>query len=138
MVRYSDGFSAALDVIAADSDDACAKLQRYVDLFEAVLVLDRLCLCGMFAAEILTLPPALQDAVRAFFDRNESWLAEVLLAGRNAQTLEFRGTALDVARYIVGTLEGAMLLAYSYGDVARFRVAAEHLLSEMGTPAAVR
>ena len=130
VARYSERFSAALDAIAVSDDDAAAKLRRYVDIFESVLVLDRLCLCGMLAAEILTLPPALQEDLRAFFDHSERWLTELLVAGREARTLEFGGTPLDGARYIVGTLEGAMLLAYSYGDPPRFRVAAERLLSE--------
>lgn len=130
VARYAQHFAAALDAIAASDEDAPAKVRCYVDLFESVLVLDRLCLCGMLAAEILTLPTALQEDLRAFFDRSERWLAGVLDAGHDAHTLEFRGSPVDAARYIVGTLEGAMLLAYSYGDATRFRAAAERMLSE--------
>src|SRR5262245_32866245 len=109
IARYSERFAAALEVIAVSDDDAASKLRRYVDIFESVLVLDRLCLCGMLAAEIQTLPPAMQDELRAFFDHSEIWLAEVLAQGRASRTLEVRGEPVEGARYIVGTLEGAML-----------------------------
>lgn len=131
VARYSERFASALDAIEAHDGGGRERLERYVELFEAVLVRDRMCLCGMLAAEYLTLPPPLQEEVRRFFDRNERWLAEVLLQGRRTETLAFEGSARDLARYLTGALEGAMLLAYAYGDSARFRVAAERLLSEV-------
>jgi len=38
----------------------------------------------------------------------------------------------DVARLLVGSLEGAMLLARSYDDVTRFQATADHLLAGIG------
>ncbi len=88
-----------------------------------------MCLCGMFAAEYETLPAPMQVAVRAFFDANEAWLEQVLELGRGDGSLHFSGSACEEARLLVGGLEGAMLIARSYGDSARFRVVADRFVA---------
>ena len=71
----------------------------------------------------------MRDAVISFFDHNEAWLAGVLEQGRDEGSLKFAGSARDTARMVVGGLEGAMLVARPYGDVARFQAAAASLLA---------
>ena len=102
---------------------------RYAGLYRDVLQAKRMCLCGMLAAEYGTLPAAMQGAVLRFFDANETWLEQVLEAGRAAGTLEFDGPASDTARLIISALEGAMLVARPYDDVERFQEAASALLA---------
>ena len=92
---------------------------------------DRMCLCGMLAAEYETLPEPMRLAVIGFFDENEAWLARVLSEGRSDGTLSLKGSATDAARALLGSLEGAMLLARPYGDVARFRSAAASTLAAL-------
>lgn len=129
--RYHRTFEAALDAIRAEERDARRRLRRYAELYGAVLRKDRMCLCGMLASEFATLPQPMKDAVRAFFDANERWLADVLAHGRRAGTLRFRGPPAEVARTIVASLEGAVLLARSYGEPERFEAAAERLLAQL-------
>lgn len=129
LARYGRAFAEALDAIAAQGRDAAARLARYARPYENVLEQDRMCLCGMLAAEYDTLPASMQAAVRAFFDANEDWLARQLEEGRAEGTLEFRGTARDAARHWVSSLEGAMLLARSYGEPARLGAVARQLLA---------
>lgn len=131
IARYTERFAAALESIAASPEPAPAKLEQYVDLYEGVLLRDRMCLCGMFAAEYSTLPPEMQDEVRRFFDGNEDWLAAILDEGRHSGTLAFAGEPREAARLLTGALEGAMLLARSYGDASRFASAASRLLAEL-------
>jgi TetR/AcrR family transcriptional repressor of nem operon len=90
-----------------------------------------MCLCGMLAAEFETLSEGMRDAVTHFFEKNEKWLAGVLRQGRDDGTLSFAGPPLDEARSIVSTLEGAMLIARSFGDIKRFQSAASHLLATL-------
>jgi TetR/AcrR family transcriptional repressor of nem operon len=52
----------------------------------------------------------------------------VLEAGRQAGELGFPGTAIDQARFVLYSLEGAMLVARSYGDPARLTTAVDRLL----------
>ena len=129
ITRYTADFRGALDAIDESGADPAEKLDRYADLYAEVLRHDRMCLCGMLAADYTTLPAAMRAGVRAFFDLNESWLARTFEEGRKHKSLHFRGAALDSARLLLGSLEGAMLVARSYGEPERFTSAAQRLLT---------
>jgi TetR/AcrR family transcriptional regulator, transcriptional repressor for nem operon len=128
ITRYAQRFNQALDDIDRDLPDARAKLEAYADLYAGVLRNERMCMCGMLAAEYPTLPVAMQAEVIRFFDENQKWLASVVAKGKADGTLSYRGRAEDVAQGILSTLEGAMLVARPYGDLARFDAAAKQLL----------
>jgi len=126
--RYARRFGDALAAVDRDEPDATAKLRAYARLYADVFQDDRMCLCGMLAADYATLPDPMRERVVRFFDDNERWLARVLDAGRRHGTLRFHGSARSVARTLVGGLEGAMLVARPYGYVKRFRSAAALLI----------
>jgi len=129
--RYHAAFAAGLDAINQEADEPCRKLERYVALYDAVLQGDRMCLCGMFAAEYATLPKPMQAQLHLFFDTNERWLTAILEAGCRVGRFAFKERANERARVLLGALEGAMLIARSYSDPLRFRVAAAHLLADL-------
>jgi TetR/AcrR family transcriptional repressor of nem operon len=130
--RYQQSFLRALAEIDGLSKDAPEKLRRYIGLYTEVLRNDRMCLCGMLAAEYATLPKPMKSELKHFFDENERWLIAVLEDGRISKRLRFSGAARETAQLLVGSLEGAMMLARSYGDVARFEAVAERLLAGLG------
>lgn len=130
--RYEAGIERALGEIDLAGGGAAAKLRRYVDIYAKVLADERMCLCGMLAAEFETLPKPMQTALDGFFALNERWLVSVLEEGRNDGTLNFKGPASEVAQYIIGALEGAMMMARSRGGVPRFNAATRRLLSDFG------
>jgi TetR/AcrR family transcriptional regulator, transcriptional repressor for nem operon len=129
--RYTEKFCAALEEIAHKHAAPRRKLQAYVQLYEEVLRQNRMCLCGMLAADSATLPSEMRDQLREFFDANESWLAAVLDSGRKLKQLRFSGSAQESARMLLGSLEGAMLVSRSYADVPRFSSMASLLLSTL-------
>jgi TetR/AcrR family transcriptional regulator, transcriptional repressor for nem operon len=131
IVRYQVSFAAALEAIDAKTRSARDRLSRYVALYDNVMRNDRMCLCGMFAAESATLPTQMQQELRRFFDANERWLTTVLEQGRGDAELSFWDPPQERARIFLGALEGAMLVARSYKDHRRFQVAAEHLLGDL-------
>jgi TetR/AcrR family transcriptional repressor of nem operon len=131
IVRYRSTFNEALAEIDQTAADAVEKLRRYVDLYEAVMRNNRVCLCGMFAAEYVTLPEPMREELRHFFETNERWLSRVLTAGRHEGTLAFNGPARERARCLLGALEGTMLVARSCGDEQRFRSAAHRLVADV-------
>ena len=133
--RYAARFFGALDAADTDGTSAPAKLSAYAKLYADVLSQQRMCLCGMLAAEYPTLPGPMQSAVLEFFDHNEDWLQAVLEQGRSEGSLEFTGPARDTARMIISGLEGAMLVTRPYGDAGRFKVAADGLLASLTAPA---
>ncbi len=130
IVRYATRFQEMLLAIDAESTAAPAKLEAYTHLYRSALVDQRMCLCGMLAAEYHTLPPPMRDAVVQFFDDNEAWLATLLEAGRSAETLTFDDSARQAAQMIIAALEGAMLVARPYHDMMRFDAVANRLTLE--------
>jgi TetR/AcrR family transcriptional repressor of nem operon len=131
IVRYAERFAHALATIDAKLTHAPAKLDAYANLYAEVLREERMCLCGMLAAEYQTLPSPIRNAVVAFLDDNETWLVRVLEHGREDGSLRFGNTAADTAISIVSGLEGAMLLARPYGAIERFETAAAQLLASL-------
>jgi TetR/AcrR family transcriptional regulator, transcriptional repressor for nem operon len=137
MERYQENFLAALATIDETSTNVGEKLERYVSIYSDALSANRMCLCGMLAAEYATLPKPVREQVIRFLDANEAWVAEVLDRARRSEGLQLPGLPIEAARLIVATLEGAMMLARSYGDVQRFERAAQRLLENIvGNPSA--
>lgn len=130
VARYRRVFAGALDAITTQAPDARKQLRRYARLYRDVLEDgNRMCLCGMLASDFETLPRPVRKGVKAFFDDNEAWLAEVLEGGRRSGRLRFAGPAHVQGRLVLSTLEGAMLVARSYGEPARFDAVAERLFA---------
>ena len=136
--RYTERFVAALAEIDGQIPEAPAKLDAYAGLYADVLRGQRMCLCGMLAAEYQTLPDPMRAAVIAFIDANEAWVEKVLADGQRAGSIAMTGSPADAARLIVSGLEGAMLVARPYGDIARFDTAAAGLLASFGAPLPAR
>ena len=129
--RYHAAFMAALAVIDAEVAAPCEKLERYVGLYDGVMRNDRMCLCGMLAAEHRTLPATMQAQLQQFFDANEIWLTGVLEQGVRSGAFAFGERPRERARVVLGALEGAMLVARSYEDPRRFRAAADYVLADL-------
>ncbi|MGW4774586.1 TetR/AcrR family transcriptional regulator [Nocardia sp. NPDC004278] len=124
--RYERRFFEALS--AVDEQSAPERLEYYASLYLGVLREQRMCLCGMLAAEYTTLSGPMQRAVIHFFDRNEAWLAEVLTQGRREGTLTFAESPHERAHVIIGSLEGAMLVSRLYGNLDILQTTVTHLM----------
>jgi len=130
--RYRENFGGALQAIAAATPDARRQLRQYARIYRDVLRdRNRMCLCGMLASDFETLPRPVRRGVKEFFEENEAWLSHVLEQGRRSGRLHFAGTAAVHARMILSTLEGAMLVARSYAEPARFDSVAERLFADL-------
>jgi TetR/AcrR family transcriptional repressor of nem operon len=131
IARYAQRFGEALTAIDAQGGDAAARLAAYAAIYGDVLRSERMCLCGMLAADYETLPPPMQEAVIRFFDENTAWLAGVIEQGVQEGTLRPSGSPEEAAQALLGGLEGACSSRRPYGDVKRFE-------SGGGRPAAER
>jgi TetR/AcrR family transcriptional repressor of nem operon len=134
ITRYTARFADALETIDTTRADAATKLGAYADLYAQVLTQDRMCLCGMLAADYHTLPEPMRHAVIRFFDDNETWLTGVIDQSRGDGTVQVDGANREIAQIIISTLEGAMLVARTYRDPNRFASSARRLLAEITTP----
>lgn len=129
--RYSEAFREALDAIDREELPAPERLRKYARLYAGALQGERMCLCGMLAAEYQSIPATMQDAIREFFDFNEAWLERVVEEGRAAGAIGGEGPSRGIARLILSSFEGAMLVARPYADVERFEASAERLIAEI-------
>jgi TetR/AcrR family transcriptional repressor of nem operon len=133
--RYSARFQEALERIASTTSGANSRLEAYASLYMDVLRGDRMCLCGMLAAEYQTLPERMHGSVIRFFDQNVTWLAGVVAEGQSDGELSLEESPTDAAQAVLSALQGAMLVARPYGDPTRFQTAAAHTLASLsGTP----
>jgi TetR/AcrR family transcriptional regulator, transcriptional repressor for nem operon len=128
--RYSTRFGEALAKIDGREAPALEKLRAYCDLYRMVLRSERMCLCGMLAAEYETLPTTMRDAVVVFFEENQSWLAELLDDGRAGDDLHFTGSPDEAAHEIIAALEGAMLVSRPYQNTAVLDSVAKRVVLE--------
>jgi TetR/AcrR family transcriptional repressor of nem operon len=135
IARYQDRFREALFGIRRGTDDAPTRLKAYAQLYGKVLRKKRMCLCGVLAADFETLPRPMRAGVLSFFALNEEWLTNVLEEGRRMKTLHFEGRAALIAAFLVSSLEGAMLLARSYGKVSRFDSVVAKLIGDLAKAA---
>ncbi|MEP7202900.1 MAG: TetR/AcrR family transcriptional regulator [Ilumatobacteraceae bacterium] len=129
--RYTTRFAAALADIDDRISEAPSKISAYSGIYLDVVRDQRMCLCGMLAAEYQTLPSSMQQAIVRFFELNEVWLERVFDQSRRAGTLRHHGSARHAAQIMIGTLEGAMLVARLHDDPARLESAADQLLAGM-------
>ncbi|MFD6156120.1 TetR/AcrR family transcriptional regulator [Nocardia sp. NPDC060256] len=125
--RYEQRFFEALSTVA--DRDAPVRLEHYASLYAGVLREQRMCLCGMLAAEYQTLSAPMQQSVVHFFERNQAWLTEVLTQGQRERALTFSGSPRAKAQMIISCLEGALLVARLYGDLDMFQTTAAGLLA---------
>lgn len=132
--RYTTRFHQALEAIDEGGGSPLERMQAYAALYAQVLAQDRMCLCGMLAADYRTLPESMRAAVVSFFDLNEAWLAGVVEQGRTEGTIRGEGSSREVARMVVDAFEGAMLLAHTFSDAGRFASAASLILAELTSP----
>ena len=109
-------------------------LHAYVGLYRTVLERNRMCLCGILAAEYQTLPAAMREAITRFFEDNETWLTDVLSRGQVDGSISIDGPPRDTAQMIVSGLEGAMLVARTHGGLTQFQASTDRLLASLIAP----
>ena len=131
--RYHERFTSALAGLEGAGIGPLEALARYIGLYRDVLRRDRLCLCGMLAAESETLPEAMRSAIVRFFDDNVAWLTNTLLAGKQARVLRFYAPAAQEAATLLSSLEGAMLIARLRHDPDSFDATSERLVATLTT-----
>ncbi|SDG61624.1 TetR/AcrR family transcriptional regulator [Paraburkholderia phenazinium] len=99
---------------------ADAKLSKYAKLFGRTLGDgNQICLCGMLAADIESLPDNIRQAVQAFFKANETWLAKVLTQGAQEKTLAVNGKPENAARALYAAFQGSVLASRLFHTKAR-------------------
>ncbi len=122
VIRYTEQFKTALDMLDASPLDLKSALKAFVGLYSQALVLgDSVCLCAILGAEANGLAPRIREKVQAFFDMNTAWLKKRF---KDAPKNPNRMTPLE----IVSALEGAMIISSTMQSRAAFEATATRVL----------
>ncbi len=126
--RFSDSVLGYLKEIDETYDKTLTKLREYSQVYETSFHENKMCLCGMLAAEHETISAEMQRAVATYFEKQEAWLQKVLTEGLERGELSFNGSASEHARMIVTHFQGALLVAKSLNSLERIAAAASNLI----------
>jgi TetR/AcrR family transcriptional regulator, transcriptional repressor for nem operon len=129
VVRYRHTFYELEANIDRSTSHAIRKLEAFADLYLDGLRSGRICLCGMMAEDINTLPPDVQEEVRSFFNENEAWLVKVMREGTEVGLVRLQGAIEVEAQLLMIGLQGAQLTARTYNDLQRFQLLAQRLIA---------
>ena len=109
--RYTEIAAAGLEHALAATPDPAERLRRYTGVYRAALMDDnRMCLCGIMAAEQADLPAEVMAEVDKFIALNVAWLTRVL--GFEGENGPQKGLA------VLSAIAGAQLMARGGDDVA--------------------
>ena len=113
--RYTEDGLRYLQGLRLESDDPAVWIKGYTEIFRMALVNEnRMCLCGIMAAEYDDLPPEVRKEVDGFTDLNVQWLADVLSICQSQLDDQQRQRH---ALAIYAAVEGAQLIARGSGDI---------------------
>ncbi|MGI9426666.1 MAG: TetR/AcrR family transcriptional regulator [Hyphomicrobiaceae bacterium] len=126
--RFSSNVLAYLQELDRASDCEYDKLKAYFEVYQGALSENKMCLCGMLAAEHETLPAEMQGGINQFFDGHVDWLERVLQAGRESGEFVFQGTPSENARSILASMQGGLMIAKSQHSTATLEIISKNLL----------
>lgn len=127
--RYTEKFSEQLQLIMGATDGARSRLEGYAALFRTTLIeYNLLCMCGMLAGDIETLPDMVKAEVARFFEVQQRWLTEVIQDGIAAGDISSAVQPQAWATTFLSTLEGAMLVSRGLDYNDQFDVVTSTLL----------
>lgn len=123
--RYREMFNNSLAHILSTKKSLPDQIQAYTHLYKQTLEKDKLCLCGMLAADIETLPLEVKTEVQAFMTDNIVWLTQVLLDHDKNYS---KKQAEKIAYQMLNTLQGAMLIARLFENPELFAQTSKTIL----------
>ncbi len=118
--KYTEDFLETLANISNSKKTPKEQLKQFIHIFETLIDEERMCLCGMLAAEVNHLNDTNKQLLSAFFTETEEWLC-LLLESHSSQR-EIPHTSRELAKIIISSLEGAMLLDRAEGRMNRIKV----------------
>ncbi len=114
--RFTNAVLDYLNSLNESTPNHLDRLSAYVAVYDGALDENKMCLCGLMAAEHETLAPEMQAKLSKFFDGHTAWLSNVLENGRRNGELTYQGSVDVHAKLILATLQGALMIAKAKKD----------------------
>jgi TetR/AcrR family transcriptional regulator, transcriptional repressor for nem operon len=129
--NYSKQFMQRLQQLSDGRGALRGKLMAFVDLFEDAAANDKLCLCGMLAAELTALDDECRSLLSLFFKHSEAWLTGVLKEHKADVASSLPPAKL--AAVMMSGLEGALLLDRVHGAGVHLQAQRQLISSFVGS-----
>ncbi|MBA2710787.1 MAG: TetR/AcrR family transcriptional regulator [Tatlockia sp.] len=133
--KHIDYLSSELEKCFALKDlSSKNKLEFFIDsiITNTYLAERRMCLGGMLASDVLTLPEIIQSEVQQFFLRLEELIKQLLKeAVLKKEFFLERENIEDEALFIFSLIEGALLLARLFQDEKHLMVARREIMNRL-------
>jgi TetR/AcrR family transcriptional regulator, transcriptional repressor for nem operon len=135
---YRETMAKVAQDALAQADDPEAALKTYIaPVIRLGQVAKDICTAGMLGSEHLALPETIRAEVAAFFREQIGFLGQVLERGRTVGAFAFPGSAEDMARLFLSTVEGGLMMKRALDEPAHFEAVLNTLLPLITTrPAA--
>ena len=121
--NYTEQFEKKLAEINKTNASAVKKIESFITIFEEVVNDDKLCLCGMMAAETANLKDHSRTLLLQYFIQVEDWLYKVIKSNKSPLQVDIKPR--QFARIIMSGLEGAILIDRVEGKPVRLRAQRE-------------
>ncbi|WP_299732287.1 TetR/AcrR family transcriptional regulator [uncultured Tateyamaria sp.] len=109
--RHREALEAAFKRLDDDVANPADRLESIVTHFKGYIGEEKICMCGMMAAEFESISPAVRKALALYFRDFQNWLAKQFSALGHPNPPA-------VALQYVSALEGSLLLARLEGDAS--------------------
>lgn len=125
MIRHTENTQLFLEKLTKEHTNCKEIMVLYLKtIFATTYETDRkMCLGGMLATEVLTLDPALQKEVTAFFALHQQWLKKILTQGKKQADFHFTEDSAKIAKQILTLIEGSLSLARLHADEEWLKIA---------------
>ena len=110
VAAYAERYDAALAKIRAEEQGGVARIEAYGRLYLGGVEQGLGCLCAALAIEGEALPERLRQDIVRFFEHHIAWLERVLREGQADGSVRASLDPVVQARFVVSTLEGALLM----------------------------
>tara|TARA_R110002124_G_scaffold234886_1_gene400212 strand:+ start:9054 stop:9599 length:546 start_codon:yes stop_codon:yes gene_type:complete len=116
--RYRETFDAALQSIGNDPDKTALQAFEFycTPYTDFGATNDKVCLCGALAGEFMALPDDVKKEVTQFFEDHIRWLEGILKRGKNGGEFSFSEKPNILAKLILDSLQGALIVKRATGD----------------------
>ena len=125
--RYRDLFNTCLLSIDI-KENWLSKIKSYTELYQRALDEDKLCLCGMLASDMQSLPVEVKRAVTVFLAVNAAWLTKVLVSH---YTEIPKSRLINIAWYIINGLQGGAMMARILQNPTILLASIEEMMSQL-------
>ena len=120
VAAYAARYDAALTAIRAEVPDGPGRIAAYGRLYLGGVEQGLGCLCAALAIEGEALPERLRADVASFFEAHLEWLEAILRAGQADGSVRAGPEPAALARYVIATLEGALLMERLFASPTAF------------------